>query len=137
MSVRAPAGLAGERTMLGEAGARWFRVSLVVGIVGLAAAAALALGPSGWDRFFTSYLVSYVYFLTLAIGMLFFVLVQHVSRAGWSVAVRRIAEGFAPNVLLPMAFLLAPVLLGLRSLYPWTDRAVVAADRMLVAKDAW
>jgi len=73
----------------------------------------------------------------LALGALFFVLVQHVTRAGWSVAVRRLAEGVAPNVFLPMAFLAVPVLYGLRTLYPWTDAAVVAKDHLLHAKEPW
>ena len=138
MSRRHVASLGDERTTLGESGAAWTRASLTVGVVGLGAAAALgASGSGGWSRFLASYLVSWVYFLSLALGMLFFVLVQHVTRAGWSVAVRRIAEGIAPNVLLPLAVLALPVLLGLDRLYPWTDHAAVAADHMLEAKQAW
>ena len=50
---------------------------------------------------------------------------------------RRLAEGVAPNVFVPMAFLAAPVLFGLRTLYPWTDAATVAADHLLQAKEPW
>ena len=138
MSVRGAATLGDDRTSLRETGARWARGGLAIGVLGLAAGAGIAgLGPAGWSRFLASYLVSWVYFLSLALGMLFFVLIQHVTRAGWSVAVRRIAEGFAPNVLVPMTLLGAPILLGLDRLYPWTDHAAVAADHMLEAKTAW
>jgi hypothetical protein len=123
---------------LGPAGKPWFTALIAVGVIGLAAAFALAAGTTdGWNRFYASYLVSFVYFLSLALGALFFVLVQHVTRAGWSVAVRRLAEGVAPNVLFPMAFLAVPVLYGLRTLYPWTDAAKVAADHLLHAKEPW
>jgi len=81
--------------------------------------------------------VSYVYFLSLALGALFFVLVQHATRAGWSVAVRRLAEAVAPNLCFPMAILVIPVLAGLRTLYPWTDAAAVAGDHLLHAKEPW
>jgi hypothetical protein len=116
----------------------WFVALLAVGVLGLGAALALAAGSDGgWTRFYASYLVSFVFFLSLALGALFFVLVQHVTRAGWSVAVRRLAEGIAPTVFFPMAFLALPVLYGLRTLYPWTDAAAVAADHLLHAKEPW
>jgi len=127
-----------DEMVLGAAGTVGFRVLLAVGVAGLGAAFALASGTEGgWARFYPSYLVSFVFFLSLALGALFFVLLQHVTRAGWSVAVRRLAEGVAPNVFLPMAFLAAPVLFGLRRLYPWTDTAAVAADHLLKAKEPW
>ena len=138
MSSHSSADLSQDTLTLGPAGAVWFRALLAIGVVGLAGACALAAGTEGgWDRFFPSYLVSFVFFLSLALGALFFVLVQHATRAGWSVAVRRLAEGVAPNVFLPMAFLAAPVLFGLRALYPWTDTASVAADHLLHAKAPW
>ena len=138
MSTRTATDLSQDELVLGAAGARWFRVLLAVGIGGLGVAVALAAATDGgWDRFYPSYLVAFVFFLSLALGALFFVLVQHATRAGWSVAVRRIAEGVAPNVFVPMAFLALPVLLGLGSLYPWTDHAVVEADHLLHAKAPW
>ena len=116
----------------------WFYALAATGAVGFAGALALAAGTEGgWPRFYASYLVSFVYFLSLALGALFFVLVQHATRAGWSVAVRRLAEGVAPNVFVPMAFLCVPVLYGLRTLYPWTDAAAVASDHLLHAKEPW
>lgn len=138
MSLPLSVDLSHDELSLGLRGARWFRALLAIGVIGLAAALALAGGTAGgWDRFYPSYLASFVFFLSLALGALFFVLAQHVTRAGWSVAVRRLAEGVAPNVFVPMAFLAAPVLYGLRALYPWTDGTAVAADHLLRAKEAW
>jgi hypothetical protein len=138
MSSRTGVDMSQDGVALGAAGTRWFRGLLAVGVVGLGAAFALASGTSGgWGRFYPAYLASFVFFLSLSLGALFFVLLQYVTRAGWSVAVRRLAEGVAPNVFLPMAFLAAPVLFGLPTLYPWTDPAAVAADHLLKAKEPW
>jgi len=138
VSSHISADLSQDDLTLGSPGVLWFRVLLAIGVSGLSGAFALAAGTAGgWARFYPSYLVSFVFFLSLALGALFFVLVQHVTRAGWSVAVRRLAEGIAPNVFLPMAFLAAPVLYGLPTLYPWTDTAAVAADHLLQAKEPW
>ena len=38
--------------------------------------------------------------LSLTIGALFFIIINHLSRAGWSVVIRRIAELFMSNVTL-------------------------------------
>jgi len=126
-----------DETTLGPAGTRWFRALGTVGVLGLVASVAFAARGGDWGRFYASYLVNFIFFLSLSLGALVFVLLQHVTRAGWSVAVRRLAEGVAPNVFVPMAFLVIPVILGLDKLYPWTDAAAVAHDPLLRAKSAW
>ncbi|MEM9825788.1 MAG: hypothetical protein AAF958_04330 [Planctomycetota bacterium] len=71
---------------------------------------------------FSAYLVSFIYCLTLSIGCLFFVIVQHLVRAGWSVVVRRIAELFM-IMIVPLAVLFIPVLVATwmsNGLYIWT-----------------
>jgi len=47
-------------------------------------------------RAWSSYLVSMFYFTTLALGGLFFTALQHLTKAGWSVNIRRFCESFAP-----------------------------------------
>ena len=39
-----------------------------------------------------SYLANFMFVMTIALGALFFILIQFVSRAGWSTSIRRIAE---------------------------------------------
>ena len=138
MSVHQAPDLSQDELHLGAAGVSWFRGLLATGVAGFASALILASQTKdGWARFYPSYLVSFIFFLSLALGALFFVLVQHATRAGWSVAVRRLAEGVAPNLFMPMAFLVLPILFGLRFLYPWTDAAAVASDHLLHAKAPW
>ncbi len=66
------------------------------------------------------YLVSVCFFLTLTLGALFFVLIHHVTNAGWSTVVRRIAEGVSRNIVL-MGLLLVPILTPgpMGHLYKW------------------
>lgn len=65
---------------------------------------------------YSSYLVAFMYFLSIALGGLFFTLVQFASRAGWSVVVRRLATLVAAT--LPVFLVLfVPIVLGREDLY--------------------
>ncbi len=81
---------------------------------------------TGFRMFFHSYLANYIYCLTFCLGALFFVLVQHVVRAGWSASVRRVAELLAYTIpwwavmFLPI---IAVVFGGQGTLYEWTKGA--------------
>ena len=87
-------------------------------------------------RTWFSYLTSYFYFLSLGMGGLFFVAVQHVAKAGWSVTIRRFAE--AMTSFLPVAALATIVLLfGAKSLYIWLDKDLVAHDTLLAGKASY
>ncbi len=74
----------------------------------------------------SAYLTAFIYCLTIVLGSLFFVLIQHLVRAGWSTVVRRIAELMMVMVV-PMAFLFLPVIItlwmGSGSLYRWDNPA--------------
>lgn len=92
-----------------------WKIALGVGVVGLGA----SLAGGGGDpthRFAFSYLFAFAFFLTLALGSTFFVLLQHVTSAGWSVVVRRVAEFFM-SALPVMALLFIPVAMNVDSLY--------------------
>jgi len=109
-------------------------VSLVAAVVGLGGSAAMTLQTEGGvDRFLGSYLISFAYFLSLSLGALFFVLLQHVTRAGWSVTVRRIAEGLAANVVV-LALLVVPIVYGMGHLYHWSHPGVADHDAILAGK---
>ncbi|MDA8745055.1 hypothetical protein N9N28_10525 [Rubripirellula amarantea] len=70
----------------------------------------------------SAYLTAFIYCLTLTLGCLFFVLIQHLVRAGWSTVVRRIAE-LVMVMLVPLAILFLPIVLtllfGSGTLYGW------------------
>lgn len=83
-------------------------------------------------RFYHAYLVGFGYVLTIALAGLFFTMMQHLVKVGWSVNIRRVPEALAGS--LPLLGILAlPLLipvLGQRGgeLYPWAVPHVESAD---------
>jgi hypothetical protein len=101
------------------------RIAWPAGFGGLVLLGAAALitwrGDVAWDRFLRAYLVAFCFVLSLSLGGLFFTMLQHLTRAGWSVVVRRVAEGLAGN-LRWIWILFIPIVIGLYTtdLYHWT-----------------
>jgi hypothetical protein len=88
------------------------------------------------DRAWHDYLVAYFYFFTIALGGLFFTSVQHLTKAGWSVNVRRFCESF--TAFLPVAAVGAiGLVVGGSHLYEWMDKTKVAADELLQHKSGY
>lgn len=88
------------------------------------------------SRAWYGYLTGYFYFFILAIGGLFFTSIQHLTKAGWSVTIRRFCEAF--TAFLPYAAVGALVLLfGAHTLYEWFDKAKVASDALLAHKSSY
>lgn len=114
-----PPSLLSERATLGPLQRRLLLGGAAVGLLGLAGSLALGLAAEGGlPRLAHSYLVAFAYFLSLSLGALFFVALQHITRASWSVVVRRLAE--LVGAAMPLLALLAvPILLLLPHLYPW------------------
>ena len=126
-----------ERRHLGAGGRQLWQVAGTVGLVALAAAAALGLAAGDHGRgFYFGYLVNFAWVLSLSLGALFFVVLQHLTRAGWSVVVRRVAEAVAGTLPL-VALLLLPVVAGMHQLYHWSHAEAVAADPLLRGKSAY
>jgi hypothetical protein len=86
-------------------------VGLVVGIAGYAA------DPR---RFAFSYLMGFWTVFTMALGTTFFVLLQHLTAAGWSVTVRRAAEFFSAGMIV-VPFLFLPNIVSHETLLPWFE----------------
>jgi hypothetical protein len=131
----------GEQLTLGGLTKPLGRCAWVIGLAGLVAGAVL-----GWRRddglaqFSASYLVNYCFFLSLSLGALFSVAVDHAARAGWNVSLRRLAEIMAANMpclIVLFVPIVAPVLLGNHSLYTWNDPLAVAGDTLLRGKAAY
>ncbi len=98
-------------------------VAVLAGGIGLGillVAAGMALYADGWRRLQLGYLVAFAFVLSLSLGSMFFVLLQHLTRAGWSVVVRRPAEIFSLNIV-AVAVLALPIVWWVQQgeLYPW------------------
>jgi hypothetical protein len=113
-----------ETLKLGDLSGNLVKIGGAVGVLGLAAAIGwgATLGDN-FRRFFHSYLVGFMYVLSIGLGALFFVVLHHLVNARWSTVVRRIAEilmaGFPLLFLLAMG-IVVPVALGYTDLFVWT-----------------
>ena len=111
------------------------RKTLVVGAVaGLAGVIATGF-VAGWERFWVNWILWFVFILTIGLGCLFIVALEHVVGARWSVPLRRVPERLSGLVILMVpAALLA--LIALPILYPWTN-AEVLRDPVVGGKAVW
>jgi hypothetical protein len=112
-------------------GHAWNRLPIAGGIAALLGGAACAImGTANPKQFFFSWLVSFLFFLSLSLGGLFFVLIQYAAQGGWGIVLRRIGE--ATFAALPaMAALFLPLLLGLADLYSWAVPGAAEHDALL------
>lgn len=110
---------------------RVFRVGLLVGLV----AGVLCL-LAGWlapKQFFPAYLVAYWFWLSISLGCLAINMIHHLTGGGWGIPIRRILES-ASSTLVVMAVLFLPILLGMQTLFVWSDPEVLAHDQILQKK---
>ncbi|MBC7693288.1 MAG: molybdopterin oxidoreductase [Methylotenera sp.] len=84
-------------------------------------------------RTWSGFLVNHFYFMSLALGGLFFAAIQWITGAMWSSPIRRIAESFTSY--LPVALVMFIILyFGMHSLFPWTHPEIVKGDIILEGK---
>ena len=102
-----------------------------LGALGVAASYALA----GHARFWANWVLWFVLMLTLGLGALFIVALEHLVSARWSVPVRRIPERIA-TLLLPAIPVGLIALCALPVLYPGT-RPEAAHHPILAGKAFW
>ena len=91
-------------------------------------------------KFLHSYLFAFIFFLGIVLAAMFFVILQHLTRSGWSVVVRRLAEVLMKNILLMVLFFLPLLIISAFNfveLYHWLDKQAVANDPILFAKKAY
>ena len=139
--------LSDNNTRLGNAAMVVQQTAGLVGIAGLILSAIIGfLGLFGTTQDFLvkSWLQNYLFVLSISLGAFFFVFIQHLTRAGWSTTVRRVAELIAANLqwawvgLVPIAILWifgaghgagddghATSLLG--KVFPWADLEAMKA----------
>ena len=107
-----------------------------ISILGAILSIFLLLTGSLKFHFFGSYLVSFMYVATLSLGALFIVIIFHLTRAGWSVVLRRLVEHIMQNIWL-IALLFIPILFGIDELYKWARPEIVAKDHLIAGKTGY
>jgi len=126
---------------LGDVGARLSQLLGATGLIALLAAAALGFKQAdGGRHFFHSYLVAFAWVLSIGLGALWWVTLQHLVNAKWSIVVRRVGELIAANM--PLLAVLAlpiivPVVLGNATLFPWVDRVHMQSTHALHSKSGY
>ena len=100
----------------------------------------LVLGIAGFMfnsyRASYAYLVSFLFFLSIAVGSLFLVALEYAANADWSTPFRRISEFFAAALPLLLIFVI-PLFLNTGNLFLWSHANFVHGDKMLEAKSAY
>jgi hypothetical protein len=88
------------------------------------------------QRVWANYLIVNYYFLSLAMGGAFFLVIQNISQSGWSSAFRRVPEAMMAYIPFAAGFFLL-IYFGMHDLYHWSDKATVATDKLLQHKAAF
>ena len=131
-------GASGDNIRLAELGQSLFVKAGGVGIAALGISAFLGSGEhDGWSRFSHSYLVAFVWMLTIGAGALWWITIQNIVNSHWSLVIRRVAELIASNapVLAVLALpIVLPLILGNPVLYKWADPALMNASEELKHK---
>lgn len=121
---------------LGDEANGLFRIAAGIGVVGIVLAVVLGGGLTH-QQFQHSYLTAFMWGLSIGAGALWWVTLQHLVGARWSVAVRRVGELLAHSLVL-MALLslpvVVPMLLGNDSLYRWVSHDYMASEHVLEGK---
>jgi hypothetical protein len=112
----------------------------IVKIGGILLAAGLILGILGFvtdsTRATNSYLVSFMFILSIGIGSLFLIALEYIVNADWSVPFRRIIEFLSATI--PLLLILAvPLLINMHDLFHWAHEDVVAGDKILQGKSPY
>ncbi|MBA4250203.1 MAG: quinol:cytochrome C oxidoreductase [Chlorobiaceae bacterium] len=83
-----------------------------------------------------SYLLTFMFVMSIGIGALFLVALEYIAGADWSTPIRRIVEFFAGAIPL-LLVLVIPLLLNMKELFLWTDTELLRADYIMSGKEAY
>jgi hypothetical protein len=105
--------------------------SLILGAAGVVLAAAGLF--TNRDIWLQSYLVGYLFWMSITLGSLGVLMVHHLSGGAWGMAGRRIWEAGTRTLPL-MALLFVPLALNLPTLYAWARPEVMETDHLIHLK---
>lgn len=125
----------GNGLLPGNLGEAWQKIGYALGALGVLAFLAGFFGADR-TRFAAAYLVGFLFTTTIAIGALFFVVIQHLTKAGWSVGPRRIMEWISQG-LIASAILFIPILLMSHDIWHHWMGEQAKHDPILIQKTAY
>src|SRR5690349_1245695 len=98
---------------------RTLPMKLMVGGVVFIVIGLIVAGGQWKEQFAFSWLLGFMFFLSLCGGALFLVMAHHLFDAGWSVPIRRFCEHIASLLFPWMALLFLPIWFLKKTIYPW------------------
>ncbi|HVB59504.1 MAG TPA: hypothetical protein VNE63_24110 [Candidatus Acidoferrales bacterium] len=107
------------------------RNALICGIIGVIVA--VALGLRGSQQFFRSYLMAYVFWISIPSGCMAILMMHHLTGGWWGLPIRRILEAGTRTMGI-MAVLFIPIIVGMQQLYTWDQAQMVRSDPILQNK---
>lgn len=130
---------ADEKLEIGSEATQFSNIALGVG--GLALAGGIALGWGNQEGLLRSYLTAFMFTASIALGALWFVAINHLTNAKWSIVVRRVAETIAAQmplmavlslgIIVPMAIVDTHGESPIQALFAWLSDTQVHADHLL------
>jgi hypothetical protein len=142
-----------EKVKAGKLGSNLTKAGLFIALLGLGLSLVLVATSSSpnvtavghvskWARFLYAYVIGWSFIASIAIGMLWLVLLHHLTRSRWSTVVRRIAEAMAgamPLIWAAGLVFIIPLVAGYGDLYYWANPAArdAALNPELVHKAVW
>lgn len=130
-----------DNVRLGAAGQALFTKAAGIGVAALVIAAVLgSMENDDFRRFSLSYVTAFMWVLTLGLGALFWVTLQNLVNAHWSIVLRRVGEIIAAQA--PLLAILAlpvvvPIFTGQSSIYVWSDTHKAHTDHLLHHKSPY
>lgn len=88
--------------------------------------------PATW----TSILLNNFFFLSLALGAMFFYSVQYVTDAGWSVMFKRVPEAMSSYVF-PALVVMLVLYFGAEEIYEWAVPSITESDALIAHKSPY
>jgi len=93
---------------------KYQNTALVIGLLGVAAT---AVGfTMDQQQFYQSYLLAFLYWISLTMGSLAVLMIHHLAGGRWGFAIRRLLEAGSRTFPL-MVILFIPIILGMHNLY--------------------
>ncbi len=115
-----------------------FGIMMLIGVISMLIT---FIGDDQWHtRFWSNFLHNSVFFTGISLMALFMIAAKITAWAGWYTVFKRLWEAFS-LFLIPGFILMMIISLGLwtgwHHIYEWSDKAVVAADPVLIGKSAF
>ncbi len=110
-------------------------LSLLLIVTGIATfTAGILIDP---QRTWANYLIDSYFFISLAIGAMFFLAIQYITQSGWSSMFNRVPEAMGSYLPYAGVLMLIFIIFGSHSIYHWTHHSAVESDVLLQHKSPY